>query len=94
MYRGTGPRKKNSNLIYKPSSGALLKLINSAYRLTDADRQASVIQIISLIFAAGLCFSVNLFGTAYMVNSLSIVVYQLIWGFLACLIAGRTLNNY
>ncbi|MCQ2461809.1 MAG: hypothetical protein MJ177_00205 [Clostridia bacterium] len=93
LYNGSIPRKKESGLICKSSSGSLLRLINAAFRLVNADRQASIIQAIGIICAAVISIAFTLAAPHGFLNPIFIIVYQIIWGVVSCVVSEKTLNK-
>lgn len=93
LYDGSIPRKRESGLICKSSSGAMLRLINAAFRLVNADRQASVIQLISIICAALVSIVFISIAPHNFLSSAVIIIYQILWGIVSCLVCERTLNK-
>ncbi len=94
VYMSAGaPKQKCSGMIYKPAVGAQLRAVNAAYNLLFATRQAYLMQLASFVFAAGICLAVNLLGAPSVLNSLVVILYQVVWAVLAYCISSSKIRK-
>lgn len=72
-------KQKRTGLIFKNSIVGLLKVINAAFRLYDAQSLTMLIQIVSMVFAAVVSGVLSAVATGYLPGALFIIAYHLIW---------------